>query len=62
MRSKETKVFNVVPCNACTATGLKSYLCSGNAAGWSRMEGSSCSGERLGCLTEWKDQGPETGE
>lgn len=48
------KVFNVVPSNACTATGLKSYLCSGNASGWSRVESSSCSRERLGCLTEWR--------
>lgn len=45
----------------CVAVGLESYLCLDAAAGWNRAEGSGCSGERLGCLGEWKDRDPETG-
>lgn len=55
------EILCLLGCVLCVAAGLESYLCLDAAAGWNRVEGSGCSGERLGCLGEWKDRDPETG-
>lgn len=55
------EILCLLGCVLCVAVGLESYLCLDAAAGWNRVEGSGCSGERLGCLGEWKDRDPETG-